>query len=318
MSKKEVKFDLLKIDDVIKNNTIYEEGGNKFQYCKDYKPDKKKEEDDNIDFPKYFAKITLNSFNYLGIVSKNLIRENFGYNCYDNGEEYFGQWKNNKRDGYGIYFYKDKGNDPIYQIYIGDFKNNSKCGEGIFFNISKIDKEEDMPIPIDFSLSVGNFDEDGFSKGTIFSIKDNKKQIYKGKVNKEGQRNDDNAEMYEDDNKIFHGIIKDNKLVKGRIIIMKEKGGKETGYYFNRKDEEGKEIDFDFDEGKNNDLNYINKLDKLINTFDYEKLKDLFISVIMIRIKANASNSFDYMKNLNYNVDIKQKLKDQYGKLFHN
>ena len=99
---------------------------------------------------------------------------------------------------------------------------------------------------------------------------------------------------------------------------MKEKGGKETGYYFNRKDEEGNDIDFDFEEGKNNDLNYINKLDKLINTFDYEKLKDLFVSIIMIRIKANASNNFDYMQNLNYNVDIKQKLKDQYGKLFHN
>ena len=310
MSNKGIKFDILKIDSQIKSNQKYEEEGNRFEYCKEYNQDNQSDDDEG---PKYIAKINSNTYKYLGILSKYLKKESFGYNCYINGDEYFGQWNKDKKEGFGIYFYKEGGSDPINQIYIGEFKNNTKSGEGIFFNIFKIDIEEDLSIPIDFSLAVGHFSENNFNKGIIYTIKNGKRRIYKGKLNKEGQKNDDKAEYYEEDNKIFHGIFKENNMIEGRIIITKGVG-KEAGYYFKKNGEEEKDIDFDFEKGEKDDVKYINKFDKLNETFDYEKIKDLFVSILMIRIKSNASNNFDYIKNLNFDVDIKQKLKGQYGK----
>ena len=160
-------------------------------------------------------------------------------------------------------------------------------------------------------MAIGNFAEDSFIKGAIFTVKDKHKKVYKGKINKEGKKNDDNGELYEDDNKVFHGIFKDNDMSEGRNIIMKD-GKKESGYYFNKKSDE--DIIFDYEKGEKDDDKYINKLNGLNFIFQNDKIKDLFINIIEIRFKLKSSNSFDYIKNLNFDVDIKQKLKDQYGK----
>ena len=77
-------------------------------------------------------------------------------------------------------------------------------------------------------------------------------------MNKEGKKSDDNAEIYEDDNKIFYGIVKENAMMEGRIIIIKD-GKKENGYYFTKKGNntfEG-DIDFDYDKGEKGNDKYI-------------------------------------------------------------
>ena len=103
MENNEIKLDIIKIDTQIKKDNIYEDGDIKFQFCKDYNPENKSDQNNDIDFPKYIAKINLNSFKYLGILSKNLKKELYGCNCYENGDEYFGQWNKDKKEGYGIY-----------------------------------------------------------------------------------------------------------------------------------------------------------------------------------------------------------------------
>ena len=290
METNEIKFDILKIDEMIKQNDVYEEGDNKFQFYKEYNPDSKTEQGE--DFPKYIARVKSNSFRYLGILSKNLKKELYGYNCYDNGDEYFGQWNKDKKEGYGIYW------------------------EGIYFHISKLEQEEDIFIPIDFSLAIGQFLEDNFIKGIIFTIKDGKSKIYKGKINKEGKKDDDNAELYEGNNKIFHGIFKDNNICEGRIIIIRENQKDNRNYYFNKINDDD-DIKVDYEKGKENDEMFIKKLNELNDIFKYEKIKDLFIDIIMIKIKACSSNNFDYLKNLDYELDIKQNLKKQYGKYLY-
>ena len=70
------------------------------------------------------------------------MKENLGFNIYENGDHYFGQWnKDKKEEGYGIYFYKEEENNSE-QLYIGEFKNNVKSREGIYFKISKFDEEK--------------------------------------------------------------------------------------------------------------------------------------------------------------------------------
>ena len=163
-------------------------------------------------------------------------------------------------------------------------------------------------------MAIGKFSEDSFMKGTIFSMKDGKRKTHKGKINKEGKRNDDNCELYEDNNKIFHGIFKENEMIEGRIIIVKE-GNKEKGFYFKKNGED--DINFDYEKNEKDDNKFMNKLIAINDVFEYKKIKDLYISIIEIRFKLNSSNSFDYMKNLNYENEIKQKLKDLYGKYFY-
>ena len=38
-------------------------------------------------------------------------------------------------------------------------------------------------------------------------------------------------------------------------------------------------------------------------------IQDLFINVMKLRERCNGSDNFDYIKNLNYDEDVKQKLK---------
>ena len=319
----ELKFDILKIDSTIKKNKIYEEGNNKFEFYKEYNPETESEQDQKIDFPKYVSQIKFNSFEYLGILSKNLKKEVHGYNHFDNGDEYFGQWNKDKKEGYGIYFYKEEEepkNSQIKQIYLGEFKNNVKSGEGLYFKVKKFEEEkkDDILAPLDFNIAIGNFVDDNFSKGIIYSMDGGKKKIYKGKLNKEGKKNDDNAEIYEDDNKFFCGVVQDNVMVEGRIVIMNN-GEKEAGYYFNKRGNNGTEGDIEFDYNRNykNDEKYIGKLNQFTTLFENDVLKELYVNVIKIRETANGPDNFEYIKNLNYDDDVKQELKDQYGKYLY-
>ena len=312
----EIKFDVLKIDNIIKKEKTYKEGENIFEFFKEYDI-KQEEQDQKIDIPKYIAKIKSNSFEYLGILSKNLKKENYGYNLFENGDEYFGTWNKDKKEGYGIYFFKEDDNENIIkQIYIGEFKNNVKSGEGLYFKVSKFDEEKKqdnfMP-PLDYTLVIGNFSEDNFIKGKIFSMEDGKRKIYKGKMNKDGKKNDDKAEIYEDENKIFYGIVKENSMMEGRIIIMKD-GKKENSYYFTKKGNNSidADIDFDYEKGEKDDEKYIKKLNELNNSFQNENIQELFINAMKIREEVKASNNFEYMKDLDYD-GVKQSLKDKYG-----
>ena len=278
MENNEVIFDILKIDANIKKDNVYKEGENKFQFCNGYNPDNQSEKEQNLDIPKYIAKITSNSFKYLGILSKNLNKESYGYYCYESGDEYFGQWNKDKKEGYGIYYFKEKDDEEIKQIYLGEFKNNLKSGEGIYFHISKLAQEQDIYIPLDFSLAIGKFTNDNFNKGTILSIKDGKRKLYKGKIGKDGQKSDDNAELYEDTDKIFHGKFENNEMIEGRIINVKE-GIKENGYYFEKKKDED-DISLNYEKWEKDDNKYVNLLNVINELFEYSKIKDLFIKIL--------------------------------------
>ena len=317
----EVKFDVLKIDNFIKKDKIYKDGETQFQFCSEYNQQYQGEQDPKIDFPKYIAKIKSSNFEYIGILSKNLKKESYGYNHFDNDDEYFGQWNKDKKEGYGIYFYKEDNEETIKQVYIGEFKNNLKSGEGIYFKVTKFNtekKEGKLMPPLDFTLVVGNFLDDNFIKGIIFSMDEGKRKIYKGKMSKDGEKDDDKAELYEDNNKIFYGKVKKNNMIEGRILIMND-NKKETGYYFSRKGNNSidDDLDFAYEKGMENDDKYIRKLNELNNTFDVERIQDLFIDVMKIREKTIGSDNFEYIKNINYDMDIKQELKDQYGKYLY-
>ena len=312
----ELKFDVLKIDSRIKKDSQYQEGETIFQFSPEYKPDSLEDCDQKTDYLKYFAKIKTPFFQYTGNLSKNLKKENFGYNQFDNGDEYFGLWNKDKKDGYGIYFFKEETKILPHQIYVGEFKNNMKSGEGIYFNVSKFSPDKENS-PLDFDLIIGNFTDDIFQKGIIYNMKEGKRKIYKGKMDNDGKKNDEMGELYEDNDKIFFGAIKDNIMLEGRVIIMKD-DKKENGYYFSRKGNNLlDDVDFDYLKWEEKDDEYMKKLNELNNTLINEKILELFESIIQIREKAECGNNFEFIKNVNYDNDIKQMLKTHYGKFLY-
>ena len=106
-------------------------------------------------------------------------------------------------------------------------------------------------------------------------------------------------------------------MLEGRIIILKGEK-KDTGYYFIRKrNKNNDDIDFNHDKGEKNDGKYIKKLNELNNIFEYERIQDLFVNFMKIREKSNNIDNFEYIKNLDYDIDVKQELKDQYGKYLY-
>ena len=322
INKNRIKFDMFRIFNLINKNGSYKEGDYIFELYKGYQPQKPHEEEPE-DLPKYFVDIKSNECRYLGILSNNLKKEIYGYSRFNNGDEYFGQWNKDRKEGFGVYYFKEKDETQIKHLYIGEFKNNMKYGQGFYFKIKTFEKEkENLTKPCDFTFSIGNFIRDDFEEGIIYNLEGEKRQIYKGKIDAKGEKTDENAEIYENKNQIFNGTIKDNIMLNGRIILLKEEENelqKEEAYYFERKGDKipNDEIDFDYRKGEEKDEILIKKMKTLFDIYDCEKLKELYVKVMEFREKVCGQENFQYLKNLDYDVMIKEELKKFYVKYLY-
>ena len=318
-NKTQIQFDMLKILSTIEKDGSYKQDDYYFELYKEYKPSEYEEGDD---IPKYLVDIKNGQCRYLGILSNNLHKELYGYSLYDNGDEYFGQWNSDEKDGFGIYYFKENEKDEsrINHIYIGEFKNNKKSGEGVYFKIKKFEEEKEQEIrPVDFVFEIGLFSKDYFQSGVIYSIEGEKRKIYKGKMNVKGEKDDENAEIYEDGNQIFNGCVKSNIMVNGRILVLKNGENeikKEEAYYFKRKDDNisSEEIDFDYRKGEENDDDSIKKMKEIFEIYDCEKLKDLYMKALEFREKIKSQENLQYIKELDFDLMVKEELKKLYEK----
>ena len=319
-----IKFDMLKILSIIQKDGSYKEGDYIFEFYKEYQQQKIEEEPECL--PKYFVDIKYEECRYLGVLSNILTKEIYGYNIFQNKDEYFGHWNNSVKEGYGIYYFKEnekEEEEKIKNIYIGEFKKNKKSGEGLYFKIKNFEEGEGNVIsPKDFIFSLGIFSNDEFKEGIIYNIEGDKRQIYKGKLNEKGEKTDEKAEIYENNNQIFHGALKNNIMIKGRIIVLKNEENvikKEEAYYFERKEENlnSEYIEFDYRKEEEMDDELIKKMQNLFEVYDCEKLKNLYIKVIEIREKLRGPENFKFIKDLDYDVMIKEELKKIYEKYIY-
>lgn len=324
MNRNKIEFDLLKITGTIKEKGTFKENDNIFEFSKEYTAEKEKSKEEDIDTPKFIVDIKTENAEYLGILTDELKKELYGYNLYDNGDEYFGQWNRNKKDKYGIYYFKETEETKERQIYIGEFCENVKQGEGIYLKIKNYENEEDNSRPYQFTFAIGNFEKDNFEKGIIYDISENNKiKIYKGKLNIDGKKEDNNAVIYENGNKLFSGRIKNNIMMEGRVIILREdnisKDEKEEAYYFKRKEENSpdEEIEFDYRKGEETDEELIKKMKETLDIFDKEKLKDLYMKAMEFREKIIGPDKFKYMKELDFDNNVKLELKALYGRYIY-
>ena len=260
-----ISFDILFIDNAIEKNQIYQNNNYNQEYTfilNENSLDKKKE--------KYFTSI-ISSFKYIGTLSDELKREGFGYYLYDinDGDEYAGNWSDNKKDGGGIYIYKKNENNRE-ELYLGKWFQGCKHGRGIYFY--KMHKNENL-IDGDYDVILGEFENDYYKDGYIISKKGEDETIYKGKMNKEGNKEDENAMYFENGNKAFYGQFLNNEMEKGRIIIFDENNPNNiiSKYYFEKIDNE-----YQFDLDKYNQ--YDNKLKEIKLNIEKENLQNNLIN----------------------------------------
>ena len=299
-------FDILEIDTFLNKNKdkSFIKGKNQLIFLPNIDL---KNEDENANFPKYFSYLELPSFTYIGELSNQLQRIENGYTKFDNGDEFLGEEKNEKREGFGIYKYN--GTPEEYEIYIGEFSENKKKGLGIYLNILKCAENKKL---INYDCGIGNFDNDIFIEGKIFSVKDGIETLYKGKLNELGVPKDDNGFVLEDRNKIFVGKINDGELIEGRNVFVNENGEKSKAYYFIKTDDNDKPYNFDLNKDENKDESAIEMIKSSTDKKYQEEIQNIFDKV---NESFEKYKNFDEAVNVNFNDDIKNVIQGLIGKL---
>jgi hypothetical protein len=141
---------------------------------------------------------------YEGFLNREYFRNFYGKFKFPNEDIYAGEWKNNVKDGVGVYFYSGQA------IFLGNW-NNGKKQSGI--QIWKSDVESS------FDAFIGTFSEGSYTKGLYVSYSNTNNYIYFGNFDKNGDKNDENAFYYDSDqNMMYYGKFNDNKAVAGYQI----------------------------------------------------------------------------------------------------
>lgn len=309
----EVDYRIFKDGEFIQKSEFNPSINNKFKLIQGLTQEELEKKEENSEYPKYFSTISTKNFDYIGILSNQLKRDKYGYSKMEkeHSDEYLGEYKNELRDGFGIYKFNSDNDEDIKEIYIGNYKNNKKEGEGMYLKISKSIKEGSSgnDILINYNSGIGTFESDIFKNGKIFNCKDGVQILYQGKLNEIGEPEDDDAIIYEEENKIFRGKVSKGDMIEGRNIILNEKLEKVNSYYFTKID--GK-YDFDYFKKEEIDEDCIKKLkENPIQNYG-KNIQNIFNEI------NNAFNKFkdyDTAIRIDFEKDIKNKIKNEIDKI---
>jgi len=309
----EVDYRIFKDGEFIQKSEFNPSINNKFKLIQGLTQEELEKKEENSEYPKYFSTISTKNFDYIGVLSNQLKRDKYGYSKMEkeHSDEYLGEYKNELRDGFGIYKFNSDNDENIKEIYIGNYKNNKKEGEGMYLKISKSIKEGSSgnDILINYNSGIGTFEGDVFKNGKIFNCKDGVQILYQGKLNEIGEPEDDDAIIYEEENKIFRGKVSRGDMIEGRNIILNEKLEKVNSYYFTKID--GK-YDFDYFKKEEIDENCIKKLkENPIQNYG-KNIQNIFNEI------NNAFNKFkdyDTAIRIDFEKDIKNKIKNEIDKI---
>ena len=312
----EIDYKIFKDGEFIQKATPESSQLNKFRLIKNLTQEEIQKNDSNLEYPKYFSMVSSKDFNYIGILSNQLKRDKYGYSQMDNGDEYLGEYKNEIREGFGIYKFNydkkvEKEEERIQEIYIGNYKNNKKEGKGMYLKIYKSEKDNinnEINL-INFDSGIGSFEGDIFKYGKIFYSKNGIDMIYKGKLNDNGEPEDDDALIFEEGNKIFRGKISNGDMVEGRNIFINEKYEKIKAYYFYKK---GSEFSFDYANKEEVDEECIKMMKENPVNNHGKIIKNIFKEII---IAFNKFKDYDTAVKIDFENEIKNKILSEIDKI---
>ena len=166
---------------------------------------------------------------FTGIVNIFFEREGYGINEHDNGDKYFGYYKNDVRNGHGIYSFlpQKKGNELCSEFYYGYWKTDLKSGQGIYLWL----REDASKKPFsdfessNFQAFVGEVERDMFKKGTLLSKEGEDYLVYHGTFDLDGNREGQNCFFYSATlEELCFGEYLNDQFVKGYVAHFDEEG----------------------------------------------------------------------------------------------
>lgn len=291
-----ITFDRYKLENEIKRNKnhFYKLNDNAIFSLLENKMCQNKEE--------YYANIKNKKEQYIGVLTNTCKKELFGYILFSQGDEYLGQISKEKKHGFGIYKFKNQEKNNEYDIYIGDFFENKINGEGIYINIlqtedNKNEKNKTKLLKT-FVCNIGKFENGEFKKGKIYNVDGDYEKLefkdYEKQDNDKKEREDFNFEKKGDVFLYSKGINKDNRLIEGYVIYVKDNDKIEKKFTFKL----------------NGELNYI--FEYLGNEEEEKELLEEFQN-------SNFSKYNQFVQNLYNNIekliiDIKNDAELKFGK----
>ena len=299
-SKKETtyEFDTLKIDAIIKEKSEYKETESSLESTFIFSNEDEKQSSENN--TKYISEINTNSFKYIGYLSENLTKEFFGYYKYDNNDEYSGEWKNDFKEGNGVYLYYNEKEKNEEEFYFGNWDKGEKNGKGFYFWKHS---NEDVEIEnSDYDVIIGLFEKNEYKNGICISKCKDVFSIYEGKYLNE-KKNDDQAFFFENE-KSFFGKFVDNEMIEGTVIIFKNNDDIKNSYYFKKNNDEKNPYQFEYKKIEKDDpiiekkkkfesQNYEKKLPEIFNYMkQFIKDSSSFENIQKIKFKDDSIDKF--------------------------
>ena len=283
-------FDLLRIESSLRTMNEYIDEISLFKYYNN------KVNTYDIKEKNYLTKITT-SFCYIGVLTNQLKKCLIGNYYYENQDQYIGQWKNDVKEGYGIYFYYNETN--LEELYIGNWKNGKKNGKG--FYIWKFSNNSIKFNNSNYDVIYGNFEDDNFING--YSITKNEKNyfVYYGKFDN-GRKNDENAFFFENNDMGFYGKFENDELKEGRIALFKKNDNNifmvKQSYNIEKSKDKNNDI-FNFVDDKEKDEYIIKKRYEVFGKNFNDKFNDLY------NYSKELLNKFSNIDSIN-DINIKE------------
>ena len=248
---------------------------------------------------KYLSEIKVKTNEYdrkfVGVLSSELLKNGFCFVKYNNYNYYLGEFSENLRDGVGIYYYKknDERNEKgeiIKEIYVGEWKKGKKEGKGLLLKVNKgcFSRVNEIECEILRGDFTDNLVKDG-EKVEIFTKKNQHFSYYKGKLNDDGEREDDDCVYVEDDNKAFNGSFIKNVMSSG-IFVLQEEGSVKSYYIENI----GNKDDFEFKENEEKE-----KEKKIIEALESAKGKFIVLEELLGKLGKNFEADEKFLEDFN-------------------
>ena len=298
MANNDLKFDSTEIDQGINDNKskIYKKD-EKTTFCFIKETNKKK---DNL---KYFVNINRDKEQYIGILTDNFKKDLFGYSLLNNGDEYFGEISNEKKDGFGIYIFKMQNNGQ-QNIYIGHFSNDKIQGEGIYINALKTAKikinNQDAIELIKYNCYSGQFENDILKTGNFYTY--NKEDDFEKLFIPNGDDKAFIVETLKKDISVSKGTMKNGKIINGIMINITKSDDKiKNKFYFKTRDESKYEFEHLDNPEKENEIIREYEIYKenysKYNKTAQECVDKIFTLINNYKSNIQFANSFDVESN---------------------
>ena len=115
----------------------------------------------------------------------------------DKGDKYLWYYKNDVRNGHGIYslLSQKKDNDLLSEFYYGFWKTDLKSGHGIYLWLREDASKEPFSDfeNSNFQAFVGEVERDVFQKGTLLSKESEDYMVFHDTFDLDGRRDEINA-----------------------------------------------------------------------------------------------------------------------------